>query len=82
MAVAHDRGLAVPGDLSIVGFDNAPMSRYLYPKLSTVDYPIEDMSRMAVYWVLRNVYGEDTVEITYRFEPSMLARDSASRVKS
>jgi LacI family transcriptional regulator len=78
---AHDRGLAVPEDLSIVGFDNAPLSRYLYPKLSTVDYPIEDMSRMAVRRVLRNVYGDETVEIVHQFEPKLLPRESSRPVR-
>jgi LacI family transcriptional regulator len=81
MAVAHDRGLAVPEDLSIVGFDNAPLSRYLYPKLSTVDYPIEDMSRMAARWLLRNVYGDETLEIVHQFEPKLLPRESSRPVK-
>jgi len=80
MSVARDRGLNVPGDLSIVGFDNAPISRYLYPKLSTVDYPIADMSRMAAQWVLRNVYEIPGLEIQHVFEPSLLARDSATRL--
>jgi LacI family transcriptional regulator len=81
MAVAHDRGLAVPEDLSIVGFDNAPLSRYLYPKLSTVDYPIEDMSRMAAQWVLGNVYGDETLEIVHQFEPKLLPRNSSRPVR-
>src|SRR5262250_1822051 len=58
MAAAHDRGLKLPDELSIVGFDDAPISRYVYPKLSTVHYPIADMSRMAASWVLKNVYQQ------------------------
>jgi LacI family transcriptional regulator len=80
MAVARDRGLSIPDDLSIVGFDNAPLSRYVYPKLSTVDYPIADMGRMAVRWVLCNVYGEKGADIRHVFEPSLLQRESVARV--
>jgi LacI family transcriptional regulator len=79
MTVARDRGLSIPGDLSFVGFDNAPMSRYIFPKLSTIDYPIDDMSRTAVRWVLKNIYQEDIGEIQHVFEPSLLVRDSVSR---
>ena len=32
MAAAHERGLELPRDLSIVGFDDAPISRYVYPE--------------------------------------------------
>jgi LacI family transcriptional regulator len=80
MSVARDRGLGVPDDLSIVGFDNAPLARYLYPKLSTVDYPIADMSRMAAIWVLQHVYENPGSEIQHVFEPSLLARESATRL--
>lgn len=79
MAAAHDRGLRLPDELSIVGFDDAPISRYVYPKLSTVHYPIADMSRMAARWVLRNVYQQDNLDIQQVFEPSFIERDSVSR---
>jgi LacI family transcriptional regulator len=80
MGVARARGLEVPADLSIVGFDNAPISRYVYPKLATVDYPIAAMSRMAANWVLRNVYGNDTVEVQHVFEPSIIERESTRSI--
>ena len=76
--LARDRGLSIPGDLSFVGFDNSPMSRYIRPGLSTIDYPIGDMSRMAVRWVLKEIYQEDGPEIQNVFEPSLLVRDSVS----
>lgn len=80
MAAAHDRGLRIPEELSIVGFDNAPISRYVYPKLSTVHYPINDMSRMAARWVLRNVYSQGDVDTQRVFEPNFVERDSVSRL--
>jgi LacI family transcriptional regulator len=76
LAVARARGLNVPADLSIVGFDNAPISRYVHPKLATVDYPIAEMSRMAANWVLRNVYSDEGVELQHMFEPSVIERES------
>jgi LacI family transcriptional regulator len=80
MAAAHDRGLRLPEELSIVGFDDAPISRYVYPKLSTVHYPITDMSHMAARWVLKNVYEQDGLDVRQQvFEPSFVARDSVGR---
>ena len=79
MAAAHDRGLKLPEELSIVGFDDAPISRYVYPKLSTVHYPITDMSHMAARWVLQNVYQQENLDVRQRvFEPSFIERDSVS----
>jgi LacI family transcriptional regulator len=81
MVVARDRGLRIPEDLSIVGFDNAPISRYLHPKLSTIDYPIADMGRMAARWVLRHVYGDGRIEALRNFEPSLVERDSVASLR-
>jgi LacI family transcriptional regulator len=78
MAAAHDRGLRLPEELSIIGFDDAPISRYVYPKLSTVHYPIADMSRMAARWVLKNVYQQGDLDVQRAFEPRFVARDSVS----
>jgi len=47
MKVARDLGLDVPGDLSIVGFDDLPMASRVWPNLTTVRLPIRDMGRMA-----------------------------------
>ncbi len=80
MAAAHDRGLKLPDELSIVGFDDAPISRYVYPKLSTVHYPIRDMSRMAARWVLKNVYQQGELAAQRVFEPNFVARDSVSQL--
>jgi LacI family transcriptional regulator, galactose operon repressor len=82
MAEAHDRGLRLPEDLSIVGFDDAPISRYVYPKLSTVHYPISDMSHMAARWVLKNVYQQGELAAQRVFEPKFVERDSVSRPAS
>lgn len=45
-AVRH-RGLRIPDDISIVGFDNIPQSAVLLPPLTTVQQPLEQMGRMA-----------------------------------
>jgi LacI family transcriptional regulator len=78
MAAAHERGLDLPRELSIVGFDDAPISRYVYPKLTTVHYPIADMGRMAARWVLKHVYDQDQ-DVQQVFEPKLVERDSVTR---
>lgn len=45
---ARERGLSVPDDLSIVGFDNDPFVTQLYPGLTTAILPHEQMARWAV----------------------------------
>lgn len=44
---ARERGVAVPDALSIMGFDDSPTASHVWPLLSTVHWPIEDMGRIA-----------------------------------
>ena len=50
---ARQLGLSIPGDLSVVGFDDTPVSRRLWPPLTTVRWPIHDMGRAAAQHLLR-----------------------------
>src|SRR3954468_226985 len=77
MAAAHERGLELPRELSIVGFDDAPISRYVYPKLTTIHYPIADMAGMAARWVLKHVYEQEQ-DVQQAFEPKLVERDSVT----
>jgi LacI family transcriptional regulator len=48
VAVAHQRRLDVPGDLSVCGFDDAPLASTIWPELTTVRQPMDDMSRASL----------------------------------
>ena len=53
VTTAREQGLRLPEDLSIIGFANVNFSHYMYPKLTTIDYPIGGMGVMAARWVLQ-----------------------------
>lgn len=57
--VAHDLGIQVPAQLSVVGFDDVPTARRVWPSLTTVRQPIKAMAEMAVE-VLVNFIAERT----------------------
>jgi LacI family transcriptional regulator len=76
MEAIHSSGRSIPGDISVVGFDNVRWARFLYPKLTTVDFPVAEMSSMAAHWVLQNVYGVTGLKVQQRFTPSMVLRES------
>lgn len=48
LAVARERGLDVPGDLSLIGFDDMPIARDLTPALTTVRLPLTDIGAAAM----------------------------------
>jgi DNA-binding LacI/PurR family transcriptional regulator len=45
LAALRSRGLRVPEDVAVVGFDDDPLSRVFEPSLTTVHYPMEEMGR-------------------------------------
>ena len=55
MCALHDQGLAVPDDVSIVGFDNVPLAAYTSPPLTTVDQPTIEQGRQAASLLLERI---------------------------
>ncbi|CUS47365.1 MAG: LacI family transcriptional regulator GalR [Idiomarinaceae bacterium HL-53] len=76
ITVAHERGLDVPEQLAVIGFDNVNFSHYTYPKLTTIDYPIAEIGHMAAHWVLKTVYKQPIEDIQSVFKPRLILRDS------
>jgi LacI family transcriptional regulator len=54
----HRRGLKVPHDVSVVGFDNLPISRYMLPPLTTVHHPAYELGQQASQVMLQMLRGE------------------------
>jgi LacI family transcriptional regulator len=57
LSVAHDRGLNVPGELSLVGFDDIPIATQSWPPLTTIVQPIRQMAKRATSLLLDIVSG-------------------------
>lgn len=82
MKAARDAGLDVPGDLSIVGFDDLPMASRVWPNLTTVRLPIRDMGRMAAEKLTAGLRGLDaSTMIQPEVDPSLVVRDSTTAPK-
>ncbi|MBB5747384.1 substrate-binding domain-containing protein [Brevundimonas variabilis] len=79
MKAARDAGMDVPGDLSIVGFDDLPMASRVWPNLTTVRLPIRDMGRMAAEKLTAGLHGLDAATmIQPEVDPSLVVRDSTT----
>ncbi len=47
LAVAHDRGIVVPAELSVVGFDDTTLARTVWPPLTTIHQPMAELAHTA-----------------------------------
>ena len=47
LAVAHDRGIDLPGQLSVGGFDDTTLARTVWPPLTTIHQPMQELARTA-----------------------------------
>jgi len=57
LTAIHERGLRVPQDISVVGFDDAPWSALLDPPLTTIAQPTDQLGRAAVRLLLERIDG-------------------------
>ncbi|MGI6417600.1 MAG: LacI family DNA-binding transcriptional regulator [Thermoguttaceae bacterium] len=72
----HDRGISVPGDVAVAGFDNLPESRVTTPPLTTVDYGVESMARLAVWTLLDRIRNPQRPASRTLLEPHLIVRQS------
>ena len=79
LEAARSLGLTVPRDLSIVGYDDIPVSRWVSPRLTTVHQPLRQMGIEAAKLVLAAARGEDAPG-TPRMDlaTSLVVRDSTA----
>ena len=77
LSVAHARGLQVPGDVSISGFDDTPVSAIVWPPLTTVHQPLKAMGGEAVRLLSERITGGGG-DWAFRTLPhSVVVRESA-----
>ena len=62
VAIAHRRGLDVPGDLTVCGFDDTALATTIWPELTTIRQPVIDMSRMAIDMLVREIRARKVSE--------------------
>ncbi|MEA4889947.1 MAG: substrate-binding domain-containing protein [Clostridiaceae bacterium] len=55
MRAILEKGLSIPGDVSVVGFDNSELSRYCHPPLTTFGLPLKRMGELAYQLLTGNL---------------------------
>lgn len=79
---ARRRGLTVPSDVSVVGFDDSAFMNCTEPPLTTVRQPIEAMGRAAVELLVALIQGGTVPPGELLFEPELVVRGSTAQVRN
>lgn len=72
LSAIQEGGLDIPGDISVAGFDDIPMSRYLNPPLTSVHVPISDLGSLAVGRLIESLQRDGPVPARVETVPTTL----------
>lgn len=75
-----EKGLKVPDDISVTGFDNIAVSDFIDPPLTTVDQPIYDMGKRAAYQLIQKLEGENNDIFKQEFKHQLVIRKSVKAI--
>nr|MDT0658088.1 LacI family DNA-binding transcriptional regulator [Micromonospora sp. DSM 115978] len=75
---ARQRGLSVPGQLSVVGYDDSPLIAFTDPPLTTMRQPVIAMAVAAVRALVDEINGHPAPHSEYVFRPELVVRGSTA----
>ena len=81
MTAAMKRNLIVPDDISIAGFDDSPTATMIWPQLTTVRQPIDEMSKIAISMLVSQLRDREVASRETKVEYQLIVRDSTSSLK-
>ncbi|MCM3342739.1 LacI family transcriptional regulator [Paenibacillus sp. MER TA 81-3] len=82
MQSAQRLGLSVPGDLSIIGFDDTILSKIVVPRLTTILQPIQEMAKESIQLLLRQSDTPDMPKQKIVFQPQLVEGLSTKLLQS
>ncbi|HDL3969208.1 TPA: substrate-binding domain-containing protein, partial [Mannheimia haemolytica] len=74
------QGLRIPQDISIIGYDDIELAKYLSPPLSTISQPKAELGRLAVETLLKRIRFKSTDFQTIMLEPELVLRHSIQTI--
>jgi DNA-binding LacI/PurR family transcriptional regulator len=76
MDAVRECGFRIPDDISIIGFDDVPQASFVYPKLTTVRQPLEQMGQVAVKMLLERIEDQSHPLQRVALATQLIIRDS------
>ncbi len=77
---ADKQGIQVPEDLSIVGYDDVKIAKFITPSLTTIHQPKHRLGQMAVDTLLERIETKEESNRVIQLEPTLVIRDSVKRL--
>jgi LacI family transcriptional regulator len=81
MEAIRERGLSIPEDISILGFDDIPQASIVYPKLTTIRQPLDQMGRVAAKMLLEHIENPERSLRRVTLSTHLIIRDSCQPPK-
>jgi LacI family transcriptional regulator len=78
MDAVRNRGLRVPEDVSIIGFDDIPQASLIHPAMTTINQPLEKMGRFATQMLLDLLHHPEREANRIELPTQLVVRDSCS----
>lgn len=78
LKVAAQMKINVPAELSIVGYDDAPVSQQIWPSITTIKQPIYKIAQHAVEKLIRKIKKQPFDDIQTKFDCELVLRNSSS----
>lgn len=75
---AHALSVRVPEDVSVVGFDDAPIARQIWPSLTTIQQPIRDMARTATHLLIDQLRAGESAPRDSMHPAKLIVRESVA----
>lgn len=79
MKYIMNRGIRIPEDMKVVGFDNIQLAGIYRPGISTIELPVEEMCREAVDMLINEIEKTDTGKHTVIFKNELIVRGSTDK---
>jgi DNA-binding LacI/PurR family transcriptional regulator len=75
---ARQRGLAVPEDVSVTGFDDSPLIAFTDPPLTTIRQPVRAIGQVAVEALMEELCGTSAPHTEFVIMPELVVRGSTA----
>ncbi|EII3000311.1 substrate-binding domain-containing protein [Vibrio cholerae] len=77
---ANQRGLRIPDDLSLIGYDDVHIAKFMTPALTTIHQPKYRLGKAAVDTLLYRLENPDTTAQVVQLEPTLVVRNSVRKL--